>query len=1244
MYPNWQGIPTINSSNTPILVLSNLIVSSIQTNGISTNTIKAKNIYGYNNYLDYIQNTNILTNLVTLDGQGLTASPAGLYLNGNLIAASVSTNVSSIGNWSQFKAVSDILASSSTIKDVKAISTLAVSTGYIKADYILANDIKTYNTINAGSLTTPTGYINNLTGTSLGMNTAVIATKLFCPHISTININATSNVDTDTLTAQTGNINTINSSYITAYQAYTNNIVNSNKIFTNNISSGLGFVGVLSTNALYTTLLGVDTININYTNTNYLTVSNNAIFNQSITVAGSANFNNTTNTNGALNLNNQVNLNATMYGQTTQSIIYGQKYLQDINNIRNGKFESISVVGGWTGDDFLPPYHNASYLTVGNTLGFTQQGIVTINGELPDPLNPGQNITTALTVRGDADFDLGLVTTYNGLKCLPFNLTANALEVIGITYLNGIATVTGILNGLGNINCAGVFTATGIANLNGGVAIAGGFLQLVGSVRFGEEATAGSYNLTSWHNTYLNSGLSVNNGMFQVNSPSAKFTTPMTLMEDVTAKIINASNINVSSINVSSITIRDANFNTLIANQLTVSTLTASNFTFSNTNATFSTIHTNLLYASTSYLSTIYTNVIDVNPYNSYPVANTLYVKPDINLTGNLHMENKVLYCGAIATDGCYVNGDLYTHQLFGNPYGTSIGMGSDIVFNGASIYKVRLIEASTISCSNISTSFIYTNVMSTLQIAASTIITNSITPFPSISQSIDINGSVYLYGNLHAENQIGYFGITTMQEASAQNINVSTLTGRDAFGGGVDIKVLAGLDMRGNNLSNLSTVSGYNGGTIDFVNELNMNLNDVSYVNTLHCSNIQNDSGSRIQIRNNLDMNNNDIQNGGQINGGTVNAGSVNCDNIQPLTGSDINGNSGNLVNFNAVKATTLFGDYIQAYSGSGITFNNSVDMGSGNITNVVDVAATEIHLTDAIYTNSIQSLNTGTVEFRTNNVSNINNLYVTTGIDTNLVYTNYLASSNGTIYLQTGTNLDGSTFQSLSNFAVVQAASGSFNACSVNTLNANSAPYIMITSDTNMSNNTIYNINGLSSMYLSTNVIKANQISTNSLIVSSVNNKPYPYTSTLNIFGAAKVSSYTIDGITSVVPKILISNIRFPQLGNYYVSEKNTITKSAGGAGAEPFGSICLCRGLYPSTFATQDGFNSIPFINATGISTFNTYTTSISITDLTQMTRNLVYYDQSGHNYTLNMAMADLRIRYTPAIGNIVDGGIS
>jgi hypothetical protein len=512
-----------------------------------------------------------------------------------------------------------------------------------------------------------------------------------------------------------------------------------------------------------------------------------------------------------------------------------------------------------------------------------------------------------------------------------------------------------------------------------------------------------------------------------------------------------------------------------------------------------------------------------------------------------------------------------------------------------------------------------------------STIVTSNINPYPGSSR-INVGTSIYLDGNLHAENKVGYFGLVTAPEVTGLNVNVSTLTGKNDFGTGVDIKVLSGLDMRGNNLSNLSTVSGYYGGSIDFINDLNMNFNDIKYVNIIHLSNIQNDSGGDVKIRNILDMDTHDINNIQTATASVVNSASVNTDTLQTLTSDHIDGNGSDLANFGRIKATTLFGDYIQAYTGSGITFNSSIDMNGGYIANTGNINSDQVHIGTSLYVDSVLPNSNSYVSFGANDVSNINNLYATTGVQTNLVYTNYLASSNGKIYLQSGTDLDGSTYQSLSNFSVVQGASGTFNSVNAATINTNSAPNITMTSDLKMSNNNIINITGLSSIYLSTNVIKANLISTNSLFVSSINNKQYPYTSTLNT--PPSTFSYAASNTQSrTVPYVLYSNVTFPNAGWFNVSQKAIFTRASGTADTHQ--SILYTPGAFISTPSIKDGYAALPYTNQNNNSTFTTLTTEIYVST-TQLNRNIIIYNDTNNNFVGNLFMDRLVATYNPSRG--------
>ncbi len=327
------------------------------------------------------------------------------------------------------------------------------------------------------------------------------------------------------------------------------------------------------------------------------------------------------------------------------------------------------------------------------------------------------------------------------------------------------------------------------------------------------------------------------------------------------------------------------------------------------------------------------------------------------------------------------------------------------------------------------------------------------------------------------------------------------------------------------------------------------------------------------------------------------------------------ITGNtSGTVVTFslipinNAQVLGTLVGGYSNAFLSNIIATNISTVSTTTNVLNASTIRAGTITATSSIFTSTLRATRIET------------NTGIPFGNNFNLAYDYVSTGSVRCLYLtpQTGTQIATFGFQPINATFEIGA-------------------------NNNFYNQGWFRTGNISSVLASS--IQATTTSTNSLLISTINNKTYPYTSTLNIFPTTGgVSTFKGDGNLATTPQILLSNITFPALGNYLVTSKMTVSKATGGAGAEPYGSLCLSRGLFPSTFNTQDGFNALPYLNAVNKSTFNTFTTSISITDNNLRSRFLTYYDTTGHNYTIDMAIADFRIRYFPPSGNNPDIGIS
>jgi len=157
---------------------------------------------------------------------------------------------------------------------------------------------------------------------------------------------------------------------------------------------------------------------------------------------------------------------------------------------------------------------------------------------------------------------------------------------------------------------------------------------------------------------------------------------------------------------------------------------------------------------------------------------------------------------------------------------------------------------------------------------------------------------------------------------------------------------------------------------------------------------------------------------------------------------------------------------------------------------------------------------------------------------------------------------------------------------------------------------------------------------LSTQNLMVSTINRKLYPYTSTFGVLNSA--STFRFNGTDAVVPQVLYSNITFPHIGTYLVSGKNSLSKASGGTGAEPHGFFSLSRGLYASTFSVEDGFSSLPFMNRNNVSTLNTFSSEIYVSSMNTNTRFITYTDYSAHSYVMNFGLGQLRATYIPRQG--------
>lgn len=230
----WDGYnPNINYKK--------LNISSINTNSLSTNyvkanvidanelnisTIRADNIFGYNNYLDYIKNINIVTNVITLDEQGLTATPGGLYLNGELVGAP--STISSIADWSKYKAQTDVNMANSTIRNVLGISSIYLSTNLINCDTIRAIGGKIDTLYGLDQINYPYARLEDISGDQIKTS------SIYTNDMVSEQIYNQFEISTYSVYADLGSFNTINTSNINTSNINVDTI-KSREIFSENI-------------------------------------------------------------------------------------------------------------------------------------------------------------------------------------------------------------------------------------------------------------------------------------------------------------------------------------------------------------------------------------------------------------------------------------------------------------------------------------------------------------------------------------------------------------------------------------------------------------------------------------------------------------------------------------------------------------------------------------------------------------------------------------------------------------------------------------------------------------------------------------------------------------------------------------------------------------------------------------------------------------------------------------------------
>ena len=1160
--------------------------NNLSSGQITTSTLVGSNIIGYNNYLDYIQNINLITNVITLDGQGITASTNGIYLNGVLVA--LPGEISSIGFWAEYPASANINANNSTIKNAKGISTLGLSTGSLLADSLFANS-GNIKTLVGSNLTYSNASLCNLNTSSLYVNDIVSEQIYNQFEISTATIRASVGVidDLESEDIRTNNLfaNNISSGTIEAYYLTTSSIVNygdlaSRRVLVNNllaIPSGIALISTIQTNYLSSgsvstnTLSGkdgifssltvgklfTDGISISSFTTNTISVS--SIFASNISaselyvssVVGIGGSFDTLYTNNIYNTSNITTSNLNSLGLITASNVdISGALVVDGSLTFNGGLVGNSGINFNTGS--VPIYGTQYLYDIENVRNLTIQNINIqggATGNLLPPfyydsiLNVGTNLTTPgqVTINGfnPDPLDTGIALDVDGdtritqnLNVLGLTTLEGLVDVVGETNFQGDVNVQGLLTAEGDFDTVGIATITGATNCLGGLAVEGG-LGVIGLANFTGAVTAqagigvvGTADIYGGDITFGNA-LSTNN--------------TFTSWLDTTIK----GNLTVDG----TTTIGSVLTSTIFTENLFASTIGTNLTAYIGSGVSDGgmvwysedLLTQRAIIARNETVSTLYINS-----------SNRLYLEADyIDLSGAVSFNNNNLI--NISTLGA--------NFVSTNVFVANIGAVSSFIVESDS-------RIGSISTNNISSGVIYSKELYTESLG---------NPNPFIPTPINVNNGLNLQGN----------NIFNVRDLSTQNLFVST----------IEADYLSSTTFTDSLFPKTANASlGYFG---------SLGSASGGFYNTLNTRSTitQTITPDRTGIYSNV------IYNTGFLSSQSLRVSSINAttiilstflstafvqaDNIGVRSNIVVNRIDGSFCQFSQFAGGILGVNFINSFTSNGVVFVSS-NLSSANL-RVSSITANNIFNAGFVSTATIQT--SGTI--------------------------NVGPTGNGTVNAGQ-VNAPATGIVNLPNIQPVQ----SVNTCGRLTQTWGGGYFVSTFT------NTLLPISGINDINSTVNV--RGTLSTLNQTVSSINRKLYPFFSTLNV----PASTFSINGTSANTPIVLYSNVAFPNTGLWKLSHKSILSKNPGGTSADLHGNILYTQGSFPSTFSLLDGYSALPTVNQDGVSSFTTLNTNVLISSIT--TRNISYYDATANNYTARLYMGNLVAEYVPPFGFGIDSG--
>ena len=505
-------------------------------------------------------------------GTILTGNNGVLYVNGEVVATP--SNTSNVAEWSKYQAISNVNMNSFSLNNVSNINNCnQITTNTLVGLYSVVAP-----TIQAVSMSATSGNFPGLTSVNLTSQTFSNSGTLRNTGVSffsdNVSISANLGVGLDITCDKTVRAPNMDTSFanvfrelrcapIFPYDPNTGSTISPSTIITDTLIARNSISTILiSTGSLFARSIDVaSNIIVPDIVCSNITVVDTATI-ETLNVEGGTDLNGGAVINGAtidsvLNMNGNINF---PYNSTSDPLVLPPQTqpLYDLSYIRDITCGGLYVQGGWNGNTVLPPYHNNTSVIFGNDGGITSPGVVVINGQ--NPGIPGENITNALTVRGDMAVDFGILTTYNGLVCEPFNEEANAIEVNGITALNGLVNILGATTIEGSTGILGNTTITGALEVTGGCLFTGGLAQLGGNFTLGANGTE--------YTGIINTPLTINNQLSMNNNDITNISILTSL--DVNATNVITTNLTATNFTTSNIFTSNARIPNLSTNNVVV--------------------------------------------------------------------------------------------------------------------------------------------------------------------------------------------------------------------------------------------------------------------------------------------------------------------------------------------------------------------------------------------------------------------------------------------------------------------------------------------------------------------------------------------------------------------------------------------------------------------------------------------------------------------------------------------------